>query len=603
MFRALAETTPAAIFVQRAERLLYVNPAAEAITGYTRNELLTLESWQLLPPEEREQARAVYAARLRGEPVEVPARREQRLLTKAGAARWVDISIGRIEWGGAPALLGTVVDVSDRRLAERQRRRGERRFRALIEHASDVVFVFDDAGRITYAGPSLARVLGHPPSALEGHDLFELLHPDDLDRCRRAVRTLLAGHGRTLRIQYRVRHADGTWRWMEGIGTNLLDEPAIGGVIVNARDITDWRESEARFALAVDGAKDGIWDWQLASGDLFISPRMREMLGIPPEDGDSAPRRFLDSVHPDDYPIVQAGWHAHLEGQASHFEAEYRYRMPDGAYRWFLARARTVRDASGVPVRLVGSLTDTTGRKEAEEAARQRQAELAHVLRVGAMNEMAASIAHELNQPLAAIVNYARGCVRRMGSGSGAPEMLDALDRIAAEALRAGEVVRSLTRVVRKEPPRETTLDLVPLVREAVALVRAEATERGISVRVAPADDIGAVRGDGVQLQQVVLNLLRNALEAIATPPGLIEVRVTPAADGVRLSVSDSGNGIPPELRDRVFAPFFSTKQTGLGMGLSISRTIVEAHGGRLWVEANADTGATFSLTLPRCPP
>ena len=350
-FRVLAETTPAAIFVQRDGRLLYVNAAAEAISGYSRAELLSLDVWQLLPPEVRELARAVYAARLRGEPVSVPPRREQRLIVKNGETRWMDVSIGRIEWGGAPALLGTAFDVSDRRRAEAARRRDERRYRALIEHASDAVLVFDATRLVTYVGPSIERILGHPPSALEGHDLYELIHPDDLELCRSAVETLLASPRNTVRIQYRVRHADGRWRWMEGIGTNLMDEPAIGGIVVNARDVTDWRaaedqlsESEARFALAIDGAKDGIWDWDMASETFFVSPRMREMLGIAPDDPISVPDLFGGRVHPDDQTRVWEGWLAHLGDGSTHYEAEYRYRGPDGTYRWILVRARTVRD-------------------------------------------------------------------------------------------------------------------------------------------------------------------------------------------------------------------------------------------------------------------
>ena len=605
-FRALSETIPAAIFVQRQDRLLYVNPAAEEITGYSRAELLSMDVWQLLPPEERAQARAVYAARLRGEEVELPPRREQRLIARNGEVRWLAVSIGRIDWGGAPALIGTAFDVSDRRRAEGQRRRGERRFRALIEHASDVVFVFNGERRITYASPSLERILGHPPSVMEGHDLYELLHPDDVALCRSAVETLLSDFGTTVRIQYRVAHADGAWRWMEGIGTNLLDEPAIGGVVVNARDVTAWRAaedqlsaSEARFALAVDGAKDGIWDWHLASGEFFVSPRMREMLAAGPDDPLSVPVLFSDRIHPDDYALLEDSWRSHLEGAATHYEAEYRYRLGDGSYRWLLARARTVRDASGAPQRMVGSLTDTTARKAAEENARQRQAELAHVLRVAAMNEMAASIAHELNQPLAAIVNYARGCALRLGTNDALPEVLDALERIAAEALRAGEVVHSLKRVVRKEPPRESLVDLGALAQEAVQLVRSEATDRGIAIRFEAPRGLRTAWGDPIQLQQVVLNLLRNAIEAIARRPGFVDLRVGRLGDLLRLSVADSGVGVPPALLENIFTPFFTTKPNGLGMGLSISRTIIEAHGGRLWAEANPGGGATFSFTLP----
>lgn len=606
IFRVLAETTPAAIYVQRDDRLLYVNPAAEGLTGYSRAELLALDVWQLLPAEDRDRGRTVCAGRLRGEAVSVPPRREQRLIAKSGEVRWVDVSIGRIDWGGAPALLGTVLDVSDRRRAETQRRRGERRFRALVEHASDIVLVFDAQRLVTYVSPSHERLLGHPPSAIEGHDLYDIAHPDDLQLCRTAVDKVLSAAGTTVRIQYRVRHADGSWRWMEGIGTNLLDEPAIAGVVVNARDVTAWRaaedqlcESEARFALAIDGAQDGIWDWHLPSGDFFASPRMREVLGAGPDQRIEVSALFSDRIHPDDFARLEAGWRAHVEGTATHYDAEYRYRVADGAYRWLLARARTVRDATGAPLRMVGSLTDVTARKAAEEDARQRQAELAHVLRVTAMNEMAASIAHELNQPLAAIVNYARGCSLRLGKSGVAREVLDALQHIADEALRAGEVVHSLKRVVRKEPPREAVIDLVALAQEAVQLVRSDASDRGVGIRVDSAARLEPVWGDRVQLQQVVLNLLRNAIEAIVQRPGLVELRIAPAGDRVQLSVSDSGVGVPPPLLEHIFSPFFTTKASGLGMGLSISRTIVEFHGGRLWAEANPSGGATFSFTLP----
>lgn len=606
LFHVLAETTPAAIFVQRADRLLYVNPAAERITGYSRDELLAIETWLLLPPEDRERARAVYAARLAGDPVDLPSRREQRLLTKSGAVRWIDVSIGRIDWDGGPALLGTALDVSDRRDAERQRRRGERRFRALVEHASDVLFVFDRDRRVSYVGPSLERILGHPPATMEGQDLYELVHPDDLALCRDAVDQLLAAAGNTVRVQYRVRDAAGDWRWMEGIGTNLLHEPAIAGVVVNARDVTAWRAaeaqlsaSEARFALAIDGARDGIWDWDLRTGAFFASPRLREMLAVGPDDPVGVSELFAPRIHPDDYAALEEGWRAHVAGGATHYEAEYRYRLPDGSYRWLLARARTVRDAIGEPLRMVGSLTDSSARKAAEEASRQRQAELAHVLRIAVMNEMAASLAHELNQPLAAIVNYARGCVRRLEQTTAAPDLLEPLQRIASEALRAGAVVHSLTRVVRKEPPRETLLDLAALAQEAVQLVRADATNRGIALRIAAPAERHQVWGDRIQLQQVILNLLRNAIEAIAHLPGIVELRIAPQAERVKLSVSDSGVGVPPALLDQIFSPFFTTKPSGLGMGLSISRTIIEGHGGRLWAASNPGGGATFSFTLP----
>ena len=482
----------------------------------------------------------------------------------------------------------------------------ERRFRALIENSSDVVSVVGLDGKLTYVGPSVTRVLGHTPQDLEGRSILDIVHDDDRAVMRQGMREAMARPGHPITVQYRLRHADGSWRWMEGVGTNLLHEPMVAGIIANVRDVTDrrraedlLRESERRFALAVDGAKDGIWDWNIQSDEFYASPRMREILEIGHGQVAHVANLFGVRVHAEDLTRVSSGWLNHLHGTDPHYEVEYRLRAADGTYRWVLARGSTVRDAEGTPHRMVGSLTDITARKRAEEEARLRQAELAHVLRVSAMGDMAAGLAHELNQPLAAIVNYARGCSLRLAETGAAPDLLEALDRIAAEALRAGEVVRGLKRVIRKEPPRDTQIDLNEVARDATSLVRAEATERGISLRLELETDLPRLNADRIQIEQVILNLLRNAADAISQSPGLVCLRTQLFNGRVMVSISDTGDGIPVELRERVFAPFFTTKTSGLGMGLSISRTIIEAHGGRLWADARVGSGTTFSFTLP----
>lgn len=480
----------------------------------------------------------------------------------------------------------------------------EQRFRALIEHSSDLVAVVSAEGTMLYMGPSAERIVGWRSEEVEGRNVFELVHDDDHDPCRRALEAVLRSPGASVTVRYRLHHKNGSWRWMEGIGTNLIHEPAIGGLIVNTRDITDryeaeelLRRSEERFALAVDGAKDGIWDWNMESNEFYASPRMREILGVGPDET-AVLGVFEERVHPDDYAVVQELWQAHLQGMASHLEVEYRLRAGEGGYRWLLARARTVRDASGVPRRMVGSLTDVTERKRAEEESRQRQAELAHVLRVSAMDEMAAGIAHELNQPLGAIVIYAKGCAKRLPAAP--PEVLAKLDEIASLALRAGEVVHGLKRIVRKEPPQRAAVDVNEVAREAVQLVRAEAADRRIALRVDLRPALPRVSADRIQIEQVVLNLLRNAIEAITRQPALVALSTRPGENGVEVAISDTGCGIAPELLERIFAPFFTTKSSGLGMGLSISRTIIEAHGGHLRADANPGAGTTFSFTLPR---
>jgi len=241
--------------------------------------------------------------------------------------------------------------------------------------------------------------------------------------------------------------------------------------------------------------------------------------------------------------------------------------------------------------------------KRIEAQAREHQAELAHVLRLGTMGEMAAGLAHEINQPLGAIANYAQGCVLRLRNGSiEAAGLLPIVEQIAGEALRAGEIIRRLRDLVRKEIPQQAEVDLNALVRESTRMIEPEARQHGISVRLELAADLPRVACDSIQIEQVVINLLLNGVDAVqAANNGERNLAVSTAvagAAGVEVAICDSGVGVPDPPAD-VFAPFFSTKPNGLGMGLSISRSIIEAHGGHLSAKRNSRCGSTFRFTLP----
>ena len=246
---------------------------------------------------------------------------------------------------------------------------------------------------------------------------------------------------------------------------------------------------------------------------------------------------------------------------------------------------------------------EVTERKRAEEQARQHQAELTHVLRLSTMGEMAAGLAHEINQPLAAIVNYAQGSSRRLRNNANeVSAVLPVIDDIAAEALRAGEIIRRLRSLVRKETPKQDWIDLPEVAEEILRLVQPDTMQHGIAVQLEAEPQLPCVHGDRIQIEQVILNLLRNAIDAMAEVEGerILQVRIVRVGDtAVELAVRDSGHGMAPRVAERVFDPFFSTKPGGLGMGLSISRTIIEVHQGRLWVAPNPDAGVTFRLTLP----
>jgi PAS domain S-box-containing protein len=260
-------------------------------------------------------------------------------------------------------------------------------------------------------------------------------------------------------------------------------------------------------------------------------------------------------------------------------------------------------DPDGAFAGIEGIIRDVTERKRAEDEVRQRQAQLAHVARLSTLGEMAAGVAHELHQPLAAIVNFTSGCERRLRTdGTQPPEILHALGQISAQALRAGEIIRRIRQFIRKEEPSFEWIDVNTLIRNVRQLCEADAQSLGVDLRLELAATLPRIRANGIQIEQVLLNLIRNGFEAMESlngRPKRLEIRTAATDTDIEIAVSDSGRGLPSELLDRAFEPFFSTKSNGIGLGLGISRSIVEEHGGRLLAKAGSGRGATFRFTLP----
>jgi PAS domain S-box-containing protein len=308
-------------------------------------------------------------------------------------------------------------------------------------------------------------------------------------------------------------------------------------------------------------------------------------------------------VHPDDLDCCYESYSSSFDARRN-FNIEHRLRRADGEYRWVLCTGVPRFDPSGTFAGYIGSDIDITEQKRADAAQRQSLDEIAHMNRVAAMGELTASIAHELNQPLAAIVLNSQAASRFL---SGQPPNLarvgDCLNRIAADGERAGEVIKRLRALLQKGESQVGSVDLNELVSDAIRLVRTDALLRNTAVVSEPFRGLERVLGDRIQLYQVVLNLIMNGLEATAERPPdkrWVSVRTAESEGGrVQLTVEDSGKGVPETNLTRVFEPFFSTKREGLGMGLSITRSIVQAHGGRIWAENSARRGAIFHCILP----
>ena len=331
----------------------------------------------------------------------------------------------------------------------------------------------------------------------------------------------------------------------------------------------------------------------------FVNRRWQEYTGLSNER--TAGSGWQEAAHSEDLVRNVEKWRAALaNGEA--FEDELRYRRAaDGQYRWFLSRAVPLRDHRGKILKWYGTSTDIEDRKRAEHEREQLRADLAHVNRVSMMGELAASLAHELKQPIAAAITNANTCIRWLKRDQPAvDEALEATSRIAKDGARATEIIDRLRSLYKKSPPQRELVDVNEIVREMLVMLRGEANQYSISTRTELAPDLPKITADRVQLQQVFMNLILNAIEAMKDTAGELTIKTELSQGGqLLISVSDTGVGLPDENTDQIFKAFFTTKPQGTGMGLAISRSIVESHGGRLWASANNGRGATFQLTLP----
>jgi len=339
----------------------------------------------------------------------------------------------------------------------------------------------------------------------------------------------------------------------------------------------------------------------LPDGTLdFINQRWLEYTGLSLEEALEQPTR---TIHPKDLPRVMEKWRRDMAaGEPS--EDEMRLRRADGEYRWFLIRTVPLLDEQGNILKWYGTSTDIEDRKRAEEALREAQAVLARVARATVVGELTASIAHEVNQPLGAVVTNADAALRWLdGKRPNLNEAREALQRIVRDGNRASEVVARIRALLKDGTPIKNQFNLGEVIAEVVALTEAEAQQRKVSVQTRMESNLPRVTADRVQVQQVLMNLMMNALDAleeIIDRPRVLTIRAgTDSPNSVRVAVQDTGIGVDRQQAERLFRAFFTTKPNGLGMGLAISRSIIEAHGGRLWMTPNDGPGVTFQFALP----
>lgn len=483
------------------------------------------------------------------------------------------------------AMLLALAIAEAKKRSDRVRFQVQEDFRALAQTSPDCIVSMDAAGLIRFVNSAVLDLFGYSPKQVEGQPI-SLLIPE-----------LTAGSA-----------PDGEFKALRGDGCQFDVEATCGSfgdkTTIFLRDISDRKRAEQKLLESEDNLRltletlPGLVYTRSPEGEIeYVNGRVLEYFGC--VTGESAKAALSESIHPNERSAVlrqiETGFAAALP-----YTIEYRSRRQDGVYRWLQSSHRPLRNAEGRVVRWYGLLTDVDDLRAAEETVRRTEAQLGKAARIAAVSELSASIVHEISQPISAMVANGQASLRWLDA---VPARADgaraAVERIIRDGKDASSIIGGLRSLYRHSPPVKTPLHLQQIVAELMALIRGRVEREQVALHIAVPDDLPAILGDRVQLQQLLSNLTSNALDAMegnAGKPKHLSIRAHFDGEFVLAEFADSGAGIPDP--DKIFDAFFTTKEAGLGMGLPICRSIVEAHGGRLWASAAPEGGAVFSFTI-----
>jgi PAS domain S-box-containing protein len=587
--------------------LFNVNPTFQRMLGYTEQELRNLRAFEFTHEDDRAETRRLFTCVVTGQ--QPSYRLEKRYRRKDGAIVWADVSASTVPaTENTPAFLAVMaVDITDRKRAEAALREAEERFRTLVQFSFDVYWESDAQHRFIRQEFAEGVTDAPAPGSEIGKTRWGVPYLEPDAEAWRKHRETLDAHLPFRDFEHARPTPDGGKRYVSVSGLPVFDETGrfIGyrGV---GRHITDrkraeaaLRASEERWRAMFETAPVGIamLDFEHRSY-LTANESFQRMTGY--TDEELRHLTTLDITHEDDRPAMQK----RIDDGTIGVLQRKRYRRKDGEVLWADVTAFVIPATDSTPAFRGTVIVDITDRKRAEEALQQAQADLARLNRVMVLEEMAASVAHEVNQPIAAVITNANAGLRWLSARQpDVDEVRQALGRIVRDGTRAGEVIGRIRALVKKTPPRRERLGINQTIREVVALTQAEMQRNAVRLQSRLADDLPVISADRVQLQQVMINLIINAIEAMAGagdgPRELTIVSRINDANDVIVEVQDTGPGLDPEKLDRLFQSFYTTKPDGIGMGLAISRSIAEAHGGRLSATPNNSRGALFRFTLP----
>jgi PAS domain S-box-containing protein len=536
---------------------------------------------------------------------------EHRIVIPGGSTKYIHL-IGHAvrDAEGQVEYFGAAHDITQRRIAEQALKASERNLSMIINTIPALAWSARPDGSAEFLNQHYLDYVGLPLEKLQGWGWTVAVHPEDLNALSSAWQFIMAA-GKPGEAEARLRRFDGEFRWFLFRANPMRDE---SGRIVKwygtNTDINDRKRAEAevkesylRLAEAQQLSKTGSFITDLVADDHNWSEETFRIFEFDP--GTKVTLQMIrNMIHPEDLPSFDSMIARAMTGTDVDFS--FRFVTSRGAVKHIRGMARVIEHVAGRPL-FIGALQDVTESKVAEEALNRARSELAHVTRVTTLNALTASIAHEINQPLSGIITNANTCLLALSEEP--PDIEGARQtarRMIRDGNRASDVISRLRTLYSKKDSRPEPTDLNEATQEVISLSLSDLQRNRVVLRHELADDLPLVTGDRIQLQQVILNLLRNASDAMRTvadrPRELLVKTEREEGNRVRLSVKDVGIGFDPEAADKLFEAFYTTKDDGMGVGLHVSRSIIEAHHGRLWATVNNGPGATFSFAIPSAP-
>ena len=602
--REILDRVPAMISIRTEEGVAYTNKRLSDYAGAVITDLRDGSYLDYTHPDD--------CAAMAAEHIKAPNKETNdiiyRLRGKDGIYRWFHTHAEPYfnEDGSIYRWYALNSDIDDLYRSRELLREREFQLNLLTETLPAILWKADLNGRITYINKKTVEYSGRTFDGFQEKGWIDLVHPDDLAETVARWNELLAGSNGYDMVN-RFLCADGQYRWFHTSAGVIRNEAgnriAFHGVMLDTTPLKAaemaLQQSEQEMQRLMDSVPTIIWSMSPDGNAAFMNKVARELTGTTLEDIQNG--KWIENIHPDDGELVLREF-AKALATGNSYGAEHRLQKQDGTWHWFLSRAEPSKDEAGNIVRWFGVTIDIHDRKVAEGKLRELRANLSRTSRASLVSEISASIAHELNQPLSSLLSNAQASIRWLNAATPNIEnAITSIERVVRDGRAADAAIRNIRSLYKQQPTDKASFNMVELLGEVIGLLKEDASRRSTPIEYEFEDPVLEVLVDRYQIQQIIINLVTNAIDAMQdiNRQPLLHIRIRNAEGGrVLTEFIDNGHGLPDDGADKIFDAFVSTKENGMGIGLAISRSIVEAHDGELWAANNPGFGSTFSLLL-----